>query len=137
MPIDIHIVENQRDAKRFVYLPEDIHREHHGWVPPIYSNDASRLNPERNSRFSNCDVTLALAERRGEIVGRIAGIINRPYNEARRVLVARFSYLECHEDLEVANALLGHVEFWAKSRGMNRVVGPFAFTNQDPVGLQV
>ena len=137
MSVEIRTVENRRDRKRFVYLPEDIHRDHHGWVPPIYSSDATRLNPARNRCFSHCDVTMALAERLGKTVGRVAGIINHRYNEARGVLVARFGYIECRDDPEVAQALLRHVESWAKSRGMNRVIGPLGFTNQDPVGLQI
>jgi hypothetical protein len=70
-------------------------------------------------------------------VGRIAGIINRRYNELRGEQTARFSHFDCVEELAVARMLLERVTEWAGEAGMDRVVGPMGFTDQDPEGFLI
>jgi hypothetical protein len=70
-------------------------------------------------------------------VGRIMGIINKRYNASRGESHARFSFLECWEDAEVASALLGAVEEWARRKGMVKLVGPLGFSDKDPQGLLI
>jgi hypothetical protein len=65
------------------------------------------------------------------------GIVNRRYNELRNERTARFGYLECSEEKEVAHALLDYVEDWARNKGMNKIIGPMGFTDQDPKGFLV
>jgi len=36
MGIEIREVQGRKDLRRFIYLPERIHRNHPTWVPPIY-----------------------------------------------------------------------------------------------------
>ncbi len=65
------------------------------------------------------------------------GIASRRYNELRNEKTARFGYLECFEDEEVAHALLDYVEDWARKKGMNKMIGPMGFTDQDAEGFLV
>ena len=121
--------------KEFIFLPEKLHTGHAGWVPPIYSDDRKTFDSRRNLAHRYCDSMLALAYSNGEAVGRIAGVINRRYNTHWRRSDARFGYLECIEDETVAAALLRSVEEWARGRGMQRIVGPQGFTEEDPEGF--
>jgi len=68
-------------------------------------------------------------------VGRIMGLINHKYNESNNELNGRFSFMETYDDLEVAEALLAEIEEWIKSKGMNKLVGPLAFSDKDPQGM--
>lgn len=65
------------------------------------------------------------------------GIINRRYNQIHNEKTARFFNLETFKDSDVAQALLGVVEKWAKEKGMDRLVGPLGFSDKDPQGLLV
>jgi hypothetical protein len=65
------------------------------------------------------------------------GIINHRYNNFRQERNARFSYLECREDQEVAHTLLNNIEKWAKANGMRKIVGPMGFSDQDPEGFLI
>lgn len=136
-PVTIKRLSSRRDLKQFIYLPEKIHRNHKGWVHPIYRDEWVYFNPAKNALFKQCETILALAVRDGQPVGRVMGIINRAYNERHREKNARFSFLECEEDPEVAGALLGHVEGWAREHGMERVVGPLGFSDKDPQGMLI
>lgn len=137
MQIDIKPVTRRSELKKYISLPREIHRDHKMWVPPIYVDEWSYYNPKKNKAFSYCDTLLALAYRGKQPVGRIMGIVNRRCNEHRNEKTARFGYLECYEDEEAAHALLSHVEDWARDKGMNKIVGPMGFTDQDPEGFLI
>jgi GNAT superfamily N-acetyltransferase len=137
MELQIREVGNRKELRKFIYLPEKIHKGHKTWVPPFYADEWKYFDGRKNKAFSYSDVTLALAWRNGEIVGRIMGIINRRYNEYRNERTARFCCLETWEDQAVVTALLNHVEEWARSHGMTRVIGPYGFSDQDPEGFLI
>ena len=66
------------------------------------------------------------------------GIINhRYYNDSRQEKTGRFAYWECWDDQEVAHALLGYVENWARQKGMDKLIGPYGFSDQDPEGFLI
>ncbi len=137
MDVQVRTVTDRKNLKKFIHLPAIIHRGHAKWVPPIYADERRYFNPRKNLAFTYCDAVLGLAYRGPRLVGRIMGAINRRYNEVRGERNARFSCLECYEDEEVAHALLDFVEEWARDRGMDKVVGPLGFTEQDPEGFLV
>jgi hypothetical protein len=137
MDITIKEVGSRKDLKAFIFLPAKIHKDHPCWVPPIYMDEWHYFSPKKNKAFGYSDTTRVLAYRGDQVVGRIMGIINRRYNEFKKVNTARFGYLEIWEDEEVAEALLQHVEDWAKAKGMDNVVGPYGFTDQDPEGFLI
>lgn len=137
MNIDIKEVKNRKDLKKFIYLTKKIHADHKNWVPPIYIDEWKYFNPKKNKAFSYCDTILLLALKEKEVVGRIMGIINSRYNKYRKENTARFGYLETVGDEEVVRALLSFVEEWARKKGMDKMVGPYGFSDQDPEGFLI
>ncbi len=137
MSVEIKVVTGKRELKKFIFLPEKIHQDHTGWVPPIYSQEWHYLDPRKNKAFSYSDCVLALAFRNGKAVGRIMGIINRRCNEYKYERNARFGYLECPEDQNIVGKLLTYVEDWAREKGMVKIVGPMGFNNHDPNGFLI
>jgi hypothetical protein len=137
MAIYVREVKTRRDLKAFIHLPEELHKDHGNWVPPIYMDDWKYFNAKKNKAFGYCRTILLLAYRGERRVGRAMGIINTRFNEHRKERLARFGYLETVEDQEVVHALLGRVEEWARSLGMTRIVGPYGFSDQDPEGFLI
>lgn len=137
MALTLREVLTPKDEKIFLYLPEKLHKDHHNWIPPIYADEKRVFDPKKNRAFAYCDFIRVLAEKDGEVVGRIAVIINHRYNEEWKCKVVRFGYLECPNDLETANALLGFAENWGREKGMEKIVGPNGFTEEDPQGFLV
>ncbi len=137
MDITLKEVTDRKDLKAFIYLPEKIHRDHKHWLPPIYMDDWKYFNAKKNKAFSYSDTILLLALKGEEVVGRIMGIINHRYNEYAEEKTARFGYLETWEDEAVVQKLLYAVEEWARERGMNKIIGPYGFTDQDPEGFLI
>jgi len=137
MTINLIEVKSRKQLKTFIFLPEKLHRGHKNWVPPIYMDEWAYFNPKKNKAFEYSDTLMLLAEKDGQIVGRIMGIINHRYNEVRREKTARFGYLESIKDQEVVHSLLQRVEQWAREKGMTRIIGPYGFSDQDPEGFLI
>jgi ribosomal protein S18 acetylase RimI-like enzyme len=137
MKILVKPVCTRQDLRKFIHLPAKIHRDHSNWIPPIYSDEWEFFDSGRNRSFEYCDVIMLLAYRENEIAGRIMGVINYRYNEIHREKHARFNFLESWDDREVIGTLLGHVEEWARIKGMKKLVGPLAFSDKDPQGYLV
>jgi hypothetical protein len=135
--IEIREVKIRKDLSKFIHLPAAIHQNHPNWVPPIYMDDWEFFNPKKNKSFDSCDTILLLALRNKEVVGRIMGIIHHKYNEKHQENRARFAFFETWNDEEVASALILSVENWAREKGMDRLIGPLAFSDKDPQGFLI
>ena len=137
MGITVKPVCAKRDLRQFIHLPAKIHRGHKNWVPPLYSDEWEFFDSNKNKSFQYCDTIMLLAYRGKSLVGRIMGIINYAYNESHKENNARFNFLESWDDREVIEALLAHVQDWARIKGMDKLVGPLAFSDKDPQGYLV
>ena len=78
-----------------------------------------------------------LAWKGEEAVGRIMGVISHKYNETKGEKTGRWNYLEVYNDQVVAHELISTVEQWAKEKGMNKIIGPFSFSDKDPQGYLI
>ncbi len=137
MEITIRKVQSKKDLRTYIHLPAKIHKGHTNWVPPIYMDERDYYNPRKNENYAHSDTVLFLAFRAGNAVGRIMGVINHKYNNQKNVKVGRFNYLEVYDDQEVAGGLLKAVEDWARDKGMEKLIGPFAFSDKDPQGYLI
>jgi hypothetical protein len=137
MTIVLKEVKTGGEEKLFIYLPERIHKGHSSWLPPIYMDEKKYFNPRKNPSFNSCDYRKMLAFKDGKPVGRIMGILNRKHNELLGLKNARFGFLECYNDQEVAHALISDIEQWGRQHGMNKIIGPFGFSDRDIQGLLI
>ena len=137
MAIEIKIVKDKNDLNAFICLPAIIHKDHKNWVPPIYSDELTFLNPKKNRNLLTSDTILLLAYDGDNLVGRIMGIINKHHNDLHHLKTARFFYLECYNDASVSHALLQYIENWAREKALNKIIGPFGFSDKDPQGFMI
>lgn len=135
--IFIQEVDSKEKLRQFIYLPAKIHTDHHNWVPPIYSDDFNYFNPKKNKSFESCDYIMLLAYRGNEPVGRIMGLVHKVYNYNHNEKNARFSFFESINSEVVAKALFDAIEAWALAKGMEKLVGPLAFSDKDPQGFLI
>ena len=84
-----------------------------------------------------CDLRLWTAERDGEMVGRIAGIVNHRCNEIKGQKRIRFAWFDTIEDPEVARKLFQTVEDWGKAQGLTEICGPSRFSNMEKQAMLV
>jgi GNAT superfamily N-acetyltransferase len=95
------------------------------------------LSRRKNPFFEHADAEYFIAERNGEVVGRIAAISNRLHNETHDDQVGFFGFFECVNDQAVANALFQAAGEWCRALGHDVLRGPASFSVNDECGLLV
>jgi hypothetical protein len=130
-------VQTQSALRQFVSFPYSLYRGNAYWVPPLRSDEFNSLKKEKNPAFEFCDAKYWLAVKNGTVVGRIAGIVNKKYNEKYRLNTVRFGWFDFIDDQEVSSALLHAVEAWARERGMKSIHGPLGFSDMDGEGTLI
>ena len=137
MSVEITKVSSKKDLKIFVRFANRLYKGNPYYVPSMPFDDMGTFDPKQNGAFDFSEAELYLARRDGEVVGRIAAIINRKANEAWNVDQVRFGWFDFIDDIEVSSALLDAVIAFGRSRGMKQIVGPLGFTDFDPEGMLV
>lgn len=136
--IEIKKIEPTKgNLKRFTEFQIDLYDGNPWFVPPLVSDDVATLDPKENPAFDFCESAYFMAYRDGKAVGRIAGIINRQVNEKSHSRTARFGFVDFIDDHEVSAALFKAAEDWARSKGMEKIIGPLGFTDLDHEGMLV
>lgn len=138
MKATIKEVSSQKDLRQFVHYPNELYKDNAFYVPTLESGDLATLDPKKNHAFEFCEGKYWMAyDGQGNIVGRIAGIINRQYNEKTGIDFARFGFMDFVDDDEVVDALFDTVEAWAREKGMKVMNGPLGFLEFDASGVLV
>ncbi len=130
-------VASKRDLRRFVQFGIDLFRGNPNYCPPIFIDEINTFDPKSNPALEVCDYVIYMAYRKGEIVGRIVGIVNHRANEAWNVQKCRFGWFDFVDDYDVFKALLDRVAEWGRDRGMTHLNGPVGFTDFDHQGLLI
>lgn len=135
MSVEIRRVQSRHELRLFVTFPERLYKDSPYWVPALQSDEYDTFNPRKNAAYGFCEADCFLAYRNGELVGRVAAILNRKADtEKQRV---RFGWLDFTNDEEVLAALMDKVASWGRKRGCKRMIGPWGFTDMDKEGLLV
>ncbi|HEV8383093.1 MAG TPA: hypothetical protein VGQ29_16010, partial [Gemmatimonadales bacterium] len=79
-PVVVRPVQSARDLKRFIAFPYQLHRGDPQWVPQLRMDVRTMLSRSKNPFFEHSEAEYFLAERDGNVVGRIAAIQNRQHN---------------------------------------------------------
>ena len=73
--LNVRRVQSRRDLNAFIKLPFRLHRGT-PWVPPLLMERREFLNRDKNPFFQHAEAEYFLAERDGEVVGRITAQVD-------------------------------------------------------------
>jgi hypothetical protein len=128
---------DRRQVKQFLDLPFHIYRDNPHWTPPLESEARLLLDRRRHPFYRHSDAAFFLVTESGRAVSRIAALDNRNYNIYHHEQTAFFYLFECEDNSEAALRLFEAALGWARSRGLNKIIGPKGFTALDGLGLLV
>lgn len=137
LPVVVRPIDSARDLEQFIAFPYRLHRGDPHWVPQLRMDVRTMLSRKKNPFFEHSDAGYFLAERDGEVVGRIAAIENRQHNRYYQDRVGFFGFFECVDDQHVANELFAAAAQWLKARHRTVMRGPTSFSTNDECGLLV
>lgn len=133
--ITVKEIHSKKELKQFVKFPFSLYKDSKTWVPPIISEEVKTFDKRMNPVFDTADGHFFLAYKNGQIVGRIAAIINWTEVNGQGVKKMRFGWFDVIDDIEVTKALLDKVNAIGKSHNLEFIEGPVGFSNLDKVGL--
>jgi GNAT superfamily N-acetyltransferase len=134
--VSIRRVDSRADIKRFIRYPFEKYRHDPHWVPPLLIDERQKFNSKKNPFYQHARMELFLAYGTGEVVGRVAAIDDERHNQTHGDNLAFFGFFEAG-DQATAEALLDHVEGWARRLGRSAVRGPMNPSLNDGAGFQI
>jgi hypothetical protein len=134
--VTIRPVETKADRKAFVDFAWRVYRDDPAWVPPLKDEVHGLITPGKNPWFEHARAKLWLAERGGEIVGRISAQVDELVLEHMGAGTGQWGMFEAL-DGEAAAALIATAEAWLREQGMTRALGPISLSIWDEPGLEI
>lgn len=128
---------DKRQVRRFLDLPYRLYANTPQWVPLIRVDNETQLNKQKHPFFQHSDGDFWVAVRDGKVVGRIAALENKRFNDYHQSKVAQFYFFESEDDQEIADALFEQAANWARQRGLTSLVGPKGLGPLDGYGILV
>ncbi|MCJ7748851.1 MAG: acyl-CoA N-acyltransferase, partial [Desulfobacterales bacterium] len=134
--LNVWEVRNEKDLMAFIRFPWKIYQGDRYWVPPLIKDQFLKFSPNHPFR-SHSEMILFMADKGGQTVGRIAGIIDHHYIKFHQENVGFFGFFESIPDPDVAEMLLSKVGGWLKEHRMEKMTGPINPSTNDECGLLV
>lgn len=135
--IEIRTIRSSADLMKFIKFPWQIYRNDPNWVPPLIMDRKKFLSKEKNPFFKENPTEFYLAYRDGQLVGRIAAILNKQHNEFHQENIGFFGFLEAVNDREVFKALLDTAKDWLRQFNCQAMRGPMNPSTNDEVGFLI
>lgn len=134
--VEILSVTTKKQQKEFLNFPLRLYRDNPYFAPPLYM-DEKKIFRSDYVYCDTCETGYFLAVRDGVTVGRISAILQKASNLKTGERRVRFTRFDAIDDVEVARALFGAVEDFARERGMDTVCGPLGFSDLEREGLLI
>ena len=132
----VQIELGERGLEDFVEVPWKLFRGDPCWTPPLRAEllgsrllGITGLLTKEHPYHRDAEVTHFVARDGRELVGRVSAAVNRRFNEHYKTKTGFFGFFDVGPRPEVARALLDHATAWVKDRGMERIMGPGAYSN--------
>lgn len=134
--MEIVQVSDSRGIDRFIRFPWKVYKSSPNWVPPLIS-EVKFILSDKNPFFRHAEAAYFLAWKDGEVVGRVAAIIDRNHINIHNEQAGFFGFFECLPDPYVAQELIAAAEKWLKERDIEIMRGPMNPSTNDECGFLV
>lgn len=129
--------ESKAEVKEFIQFHYDLYKPCPQWVPPFRQDIALMLNRKKHPFYEHSDADFWLARKNGKVMGRLAVMENKSFNQYHKTQKAQFYLFDSIDEQEVADSLFEEAAKWARLRGLDEIVGPKGFNAFDGYGIQV
>jgi GNAT superfamily N-acetyltransferase len=114
MAVRVEPVSSSSDLRAFIDLPFRIYTNDKDWAAPLKSDVRWMLDTGKNPFWKHAKRELFLARKDGQVVGRIAAIVDDEHNRVHGEKIGFFGFFESEDDRDVAAALLRAAEAWVR-----------------------
>ena len=135
-PVTVRQVQTKQDRKAFVDFAWEVYKDDQAWVPPLKDEVHGLITPGKNPWFEHATAQLWLAERAGDVVGRISAQVDQLVQEHMGPGTGQWGMFEVL-DGQAADKLIATAEDWLRTKGMTRALGPISLSIWDEPGLEI
>ena len=123
--IQIRPVSTSRDRRRFIAFPYELYCSSPYWIAPLRREQQQLLFSKENPFLLHSKIVPFIAEdASGQVLGRIAAIVNGMHLQTHNDGVGFFGFFECIERYDVAAMLLDAVAAYLRAQGLLYMRGP-------------
>jgi len=130
-------LDNRNDRCKFVDFPFKLYKDSLYWVPPFQGDMEFLMNRRKHPFYKHSKADFFVAESEGEVLGRITMLHNKNYCDFHQKKIAFFYFYDVVEDRQVSNMLLQAGVNWAKSQGLDTIIGPKGFARSNGFGILI
>ena len=132
--MQIEQISDAPGLDQFIRFPWKVYKGNPNWVPPLLS-EVKFILSHKNPFFEHAEAAYFLARKNGEVVGRIAAIIDRNHIALHNERAGFFGFFECMPDPDIADSLLRAASNWLKARDIGVMRGPMNPSTNDECGF--
>jgi GNAT superfamily N-acetyltransferase len=133
----IRPVRTKADEKKFLAFLYTFYQADPYWVAPLRLERKKLIDRQHNPFYQHAQLELYLAERKGQVIGRIGAIVNARHNQVHQDKVGFFGFFECVPEQAVANALFDAAQQFLHAHGIEAMRGPANPSVNDEYGVLV
>lgn len=123
--IQVRPVLTARDRRRFIAFPYSLYASSCYWTAPLRRDQSQLLFSQKNPFFTHSQIVPFIAEdTSGQVVGRIAAIVNGAHSKRHDDGVGFFGFFECIDQYDVAALLFDTAAAHLKAQGFSSMRGP-------------
>ncbi|MEO1023107.1 MAG: GNAT family N-acetyltransferase [Bacteroidota bacterium] len=133
----VTFVTTEEERKSFIEFPYTHYANDGTWVPPLRMEQKKLIDTKKNPYFNDAEIALFVAEKNGQIAGRISAVVDHRFNKYHDSKVGHFGFFESIDDQYTADWLFRVAEDWLRDKGMTEVLGPASPGMMDMIGILV
>lgn len=130
-------VRTARERRLFLTFPWRIYKSDPLWVPPLLSERAKTINPQRGLFFKDGYAELFIAWQNGKPAGTIVCAEDRNNTRTRGFSECMLGFFECVDDYAVAEALFDRATIWAGEHGLVNLYGTYNLDREESRGILI
>ena len=130
-------VRTARERRLFLTFPWRIYKGDPLWVPPLLSERAKMIDPQRGKFFEDGYADLFIAWHNSQPVGTICCAEDQSATKSRGWGECLIGFFECVNDYAVAEALFDRATSWAKEHRLPLLNGTFNLDREESRGILV
>jgi len=135
--IQVSPVRTAREKRFFLTFPWQIYKDDPLWVPPLISERAKTIDPQRGLFFKDGYAGLFLAWQNDKPVGTMVCAEDTSATKARGYGECLVGFFDCVDDYAVAEALFDRATDWAGEHNLASLFGTFNLDREESRGVLV
>ena len=131
----IEHISDRKAMDQFIRFPWKVYNGNPHWVPPLLK-EMQFIFSGKNPFFNHASSAFFLARENGDVVGRVAAIIDRNHINVHNEQVGFFGFFECLPGrLSAAKGLMNAAAAWLNKRDIEGMRGPMNPSANDECGF--